>query len=78
MFKLLLSAFDEYTTIASINCNTCKVSNKYNSLLSNTSTYIGEAGDVSINLNIYSQIYQDQCTIPSFFIQVEKKIKKNP
>ena len=77
LFKLLLSTFDEYTTIASINCNVCNVSNKYNSLLSNTSYYVGEAGDVSIDLSIYNQIYQDQCTIPSFYIQDEKKIKKN-
>lgn len=77
LFKLLLSTFDEYTTIASINCNTCKVSNKYNSLLSNTSTYLGESGDASIDLNIYSKKYQDQCIIPSYFIQDAKKLKKN-
>ena len=34
-FRLLLSTFDNYTQVASINCKSCNVSNKYNSSLSN-------------------------------------------
>ena len=34
-FRLLLSTFDDNNTISSINCNSCNVSNKYNSTLSN-------------------------------------------
>ena len=71
-FKLVLSTFDYYTTLASINCINCKVLNKYNAFLSNTS--LEQITDASlIDENFKSKIIQDQCLIPSYFIQDKKK-----
>ena len=72
IFKLVLSTFDSYTTLASINCINCKVLNKYNPFLSNTSSeQIRDA--TSIDENFKSKIIQDQCLIRSYFIQDKKK-----
>ena len=61
-FKLILSTKDDYTTISSVDCSTCKVLNKYNSLLSTTSknktlSYLGQNG-------LYSFV-EDSCLIPT-------------
>jgi len=71
-FKLVLSTFDDYTTLTSINCINCKVLNKYNEFLSNTS--IEQISNVGLNdENFRFKIIQDQCLIPSYFIQDKKK-----
>ena len=46
-FRLLISSFDDFNTISSINCNSCNVSNKYNSILSNTSVNVNDYIDKS-------------------------------
>ena len=75
LFKLMLSTFDSYTTISSINCSNCKVLNKYNALLSNTS--IQQIGDITpIDDYFKREIIQDQCLISSYFIQDKNKLNK--
>ena len=65
-FRLVLSTFDDYTTISSENCTSCNVLEKYDSSLSNTSVQII---DVNNNLNVspdYSyKLFQDSCFVPS-------------
>ena len=75
LFKLMLSTFDSYTTISSINCSNCKVLNKYNALLSNTS--IQQIGDITpIDDYFKREIIQDQCLISSYSIQDKNKLNK--
>ena len=62
-FRLLLSTFDDYTTIASKNCKTCNVSNKYNLTLSNNNTNISDV-IYSLNGNDNEKFIIDSCLIP--------------
>jgi len=55
-FRLLLSTFDDYNTIFSINCESCNVSNKYNFSLSNN--------NINISNNNNEDIIIDSCTLP--------------
>ena len=55
-FRLLLSTFDDYNTIFSINCESCNVSNKYNFSLSNN--------NINISNNNNEEIIIDSCTLP--------------
>ena len=78
LFKLLLSTLDDYTTIASINCSGCRTSNKFNSLLSNTSISIAKQGDVSfIDLDFESAIFQDQFIFQTNYIQNGNKFRNS-
>ena len=61
-FRLLLSTFDDLITVSSINCASCNVSNKYNSLLSSTSLKLNP---LTGNPNIKYQLFKDSCLIPS-------------
>jgi hypothetical protein len=62
----LLSTFDDNNTISSINCNSCNVSNKYNSTLSNINTNLTDIiyGDF-LNQEISYKIFIDSCSILS-------------
>ena len=55
-FRLLLSTFDDYNTIFSINCESCNVSNKYNFSLSNN--------NINISNNNNEEIIIDSCVLP--------------
>ena len=55
-FRLLLSTYDDYNTISSINCESCNVSNKYNFSLSNNA--------FNVFKNNTEEIIIDSCTIP--------------
>ena len=63
-FRLLLSTFDNYTQVASINCKSCNVSNKYNSSLSNN----------NIELTNLNESSDNKLFIDSLFINSETKI----
>ena len=72
-FRLLLSTFDNLVTVASINCALCNVSNKYNSLLSNTAMKLNQLNG---NPNVKFGLYKDSCLVPSKSLQNNIKIKK--
>ena len=55
-FRLLLSTYDDYNIISSINCESCNVSNKYNFSLSNNA--------INVLKNNNEEIIIDSCTIP--------------
>ena len=63
-FRLLLSTFDIFTQVTSINCKFCNATNKYNSSLSNNNLELSNLSESS-NYKIF---------IDSLFINSEKKI----
>ena len=66
-FRLLLSTFDNYTLLASIDCKSCNVSNKYNSSLSNNNIEL-------TNLTNLNETIDNKLFIDSLFINSETKI----
>jgi hypothetical protein len=62
----LLSTFDDNNTISSINCNSCNVSNKYNSTLSNINANLTDIiyGNF-LNQEFSYKIFIDSCSILS-------------
>ena len=66
-FRLLLSTFDNYTQVASIDCKSCNVSNKYNSSLSNNNIEL-------TNLTNLNETIDNKLFIDSLFINSETKI----
>jgi len=65
-FRLLISSFDDFNTISSINCNSCNVSNKYNSILSNTSVNVNDYIDKSNSIQDLNYKFMiDICSIPT-------------
>jgi len=60
-FRLLLSTFDDLITVSSINCKLCKLSNKYDSFLSNTAIKLKSSNK---NNKIEYEYYKDSCSIP--------------
>ena len=73
--RLLLSTFDEFTTVSSINCKSCNVYNKYNYSLSNTSMQINNLDNG--NPLYYYQFFQDSCSISAESMQNGVKEKKS-
>ena len=77
-FRLLLSTVDTYTTVASINCLYCNVTNKYDPIFLNWTTntrYIYNTKKLNNQKSNYN-MYIDSCTIYSESIQsgiIEKK-----
>ena len=65
-FRLLLSTFDIFTQVTSINCKFCNATNKYNSSLSNNNLELSNLSESS-NYKIF---------IDSLFINSEKKINE--
>ena len=61
-FKLVLSTKDDFTTLSSVDCSTCKVQNKYNSLLSTTKM---NKTPSFISQNIKYSFIQDMCLLPA-------------
>ena len=61
-FRLVLSTTDDYTTISSVDCSTCNVSNKYNSTLA--APNMNKTESFFYPLNQYS-FFQDSCFIPA-------------
>ena len=61
-FRLILSTKDDYTTISSVDCTICNVTNKYNSSLSTTN--MNKTETFFYPLYEYSFIH-DSCLIPS-------------
>jgi hypothetical protein len=65
-FRLLLSTIDDYTTISSINCTICNVSNKYNSILSNSYIKLNNLTDKTGLVKNYNyEFFHDSCFIPT-------------
>ena len=65
-FRLLISSFDDFNTISSTNCNSCNVSNKYNSILSNTSVNVNDYIDKSNSIQDLNYKFMiDICSIPT-------------
>ena len=67
-FRLLLSTFDDISSVASTECHSCNVSNKYNTSLSNGNINISEANNEKTTNFAYSN-FMDSLSIIS-----EKKI----
>ena len=65
-FRLLLSTFDNFTQVTSINCKFCDAKNKYNSSLSNNNFELSNLSESS-NYKIF---------MDSLFINSEKKINE--
>ena len=65
-FRLLLSSFDDFNTISSINCDSCNVTNKYNSTLSNTSVNLNNYIDKTKSIqDLNYKFIIDICSIPT-------------
>ena len=65
-FRLLLSSFDDFNTISSINCDSCNVTNKYNSTLSNTSVNLNDYIDKTKSIQDLNYKFMiDICSIPT-------------
>ena len=65
-FRLLLSSFDDFNTISSINCDSCNVTNKYNSTLSNTSVNLNDYIDKTKSIqDLNYRFIIDICSIPT-------------
>ena len=62
-FRLLLSTYDDENIISSIDCNSCNVSNKYNSTLSRI--YMNLTDIIEENYFRY-RLFIDSCSIPSY------------
>ena len=69
-FRLLLSTFDNISSIASTECHSCNVSNKYNTSLSNSSINISEINNEETKNFGYSK-FRDSLLVTS-----EKKINE--
>ena len=69
-FRLLLSTFDDISSIASTECHSCNVSNKYNTSLSNSSINISEINNEETKNFGYSK-FKDSLLVTS-----EKKINE--
>ena len=74
-FRLLLSTFDNITTIASINCQLCNVINKYDPSLSNNNNLLVNGNNLNTNPNY--KILTDSFILLSETIQAEINIRKN-
>ena len=65
------------TLVSSVNCSLCNVSNKYNSILSNTNIKLNQLNEISIfNQNCTYELFQDSCFIQSESI-INSKTQKN-
>ena len=65
-FRLLLSTFDNISTIASIDCISCNVSNKYNSSLSNNNINLFDINNgQNSNINLPYKMFMDSLLISS-------------
>ena len=62
---MLLSTFENFTTIVSTECDSCNVSNKYNSSLSNNNFVINENNEDNLNENLNHKIFIDSLLISS-------------
>ena len=74
-FRLLLSTFDNITTIASINCQSCDVINKYNHSLTSNNNVLTNGNNLNTNPNYKFLI--DSFIILSESKQDEINIKRN-
>ena len=75
-FSLLLSTFDNMTTLASINCKFCNVTNKYNPSLTKKDTKLLDNRN-NLNKNQYYKMLTDSFIILSKSIKNGIIIKKN-
>ena len=65
-FRLLLSTSDDYITISSIDCDSCNVSNKYNSTLSNNNTQLHFSyEEINSDESIDYTFFQDSLFLPT-------------
>ena len=77
VFRLLLSTTDDFSTVSSVNCDNCNVSNKYNSTSSKTNKKLDNKNYKSdFSKSFYYEIFQDSIRIPTKSIKNGMSQKK--